>query len=192
MAACIPYTIGVIRYAITDGKLAVGSRERWIAAGVTVAQLRAKEVDAGELAAKARALLAELAGAQIALLINGRADVAMATGAAGVHLTGAAEELTVAQVRRVMPGAMISVSCHTLDDVRRARDAGADLVLFGPVFGKREAGERVQEGVGLDSLREACEVAPGKVLALGGLTEATVGSCIAAGAAGVAAIRLFS
>jgi thiamine-phosphate pyrophosphorylase len=68
----------------------------------------------------------------------------------------------------------------------------ADYILFGPIFEKRVAGELLHEGIGLERLGEACRCAEEiPVLALGGVTPANAGACIAAGAAGVAGIRMF-
>jgi len=194
--------INVVRYAITgssgfyanDAEL-LQLAARWAADSVNFVQLRAKHLDAGPLTALARKLLAVL-DPQTKLLINGRVDVAIAAGAAGVHLTAAPNELTPQQVRRIFafaeqPQPVISVSCHTLAEVKRARDEQVDLILFGPVFEKRLKGEIVVEGVGLEMLQHACELAPVKVLALGGVTETNTRECVEAGA-GISGIRLFN
>jgi thiamine-phosphate pyrophosphorylase len=191
----------VIRCAITSGTYLIGSARRWAADGVDYVQLREKKMNSGELAALARTILNEIAsvpGAPTRLLLNGRADVAVAAGAAGVHLTSHPEELTPEQVRLVFaaagqPEPIISVSCHSLDDVKRARAAGADLILFGPVFEKRIANQHITDGSGLRALASACRAAEGTpILALGGVTLENAPECLAAGAAGIAAIRLFS
>jgi thiamine-phosphate pyrophosphorylase len=194
----------MIRYAITNGSPRPGcltSQARgWVEAGIDFVQLRDKSLQAGALAALARALLDEFGqdGGPPRLLINGRADVAAAVGAAGVHLTAHPGELTPEQVRRVFtlagrPAPVVSVSCHTLDEVQRAHRAEVDLILFGPVFEKRVEGEVVAPGAGLAGLQAACKVAPGSpVLALGGITVANTPACLAAGAAGIAGIRLFA
>jgi thiamine-phosphate pyrophosphorylase len=76
--------------------------------------------------------------------------------------------------------------------VERARDAGVDLIVFGPVFEKRVEGRVVVSGVGLEVLARASRAAGGiPVVALGGVTMEVTGDCLAAGAAGVAGIRLF-
>jgi thiamine-phosphate pyrophosphorylase len=196
--------INVIRYAITgDPSVYANDVEfsslaaRWAAGNVNFLQLRAKHLDAGPLTALARKLIAAL-GPQTKLLINSRADVAIAAGAAGVHLTAASGELTPQQVRRIFaltgrPAPIISISCHTLEAAQRARDAAANLILFAPVFEKRIDGALAVNGIGLDALHRVCEaVAPLKVLALGGVTPDNAQQCIAAGAAGIAGIRLFS
>jgi thiamine-phosphate pyrophosphorylase len=204
--------VGVIRYAITGGALGEESgggdaeaREaellrlaaRWGADGVDFVQLREKSMEAGALVKLARKIVLAL-GPGTKLLVNGRADVAVVARAAGVHLTAHPEELTPEQVRRVFAlagagGPVVSVSCHAVAEVERARDGGADLILFGPVFEKRAGDEVVVRGVGVEELRRACAAAGAvKVLALGGVTGENARECLDAGAAGVAGIRLFA
>ncbi len=143
----------MLRYAITDRKRGAveAQAHRLAEAGVDFVQLREKDLEAGALAALARKVLAVLrsgpAGAK--LLINSRADVAVAVGADGVHLTSAAGALTAADVRAVyaaagLPEPIVSVSCHTLAEV--AGVSGADLILFGPVFEKGCGGWRKRRG----------------------------------------------
>jgi thiamine-phosphate pyrophosphorylase len=190
----------MLRCAITsgDGWAAMAQARRWAAKGVEFVQLREKQLGAGELVRLAAAMRVGLRETgKTKLLVNGRADVAVAAGADGVHLTSGEGELTAEQVRRVFRAAgagepVVSASCHSLEEVRRAVDGGVDMILFGPVFEKRVAGEVVVAGVGLEALREACAAA-GKapVLALGGVTWGNAERCVEAGAAGVAGIRLF-
>jgi thiamine-phosphate pyrophosphorylase len=191
----------MLRYAITsgDGWAAIDRAHRWAREGVQFVQLREKHLAAGELVKLATALRTALrTSGETKLLVNARADVAVAAGADGVHLTSRAGELTSEQVRQVFRTAgaalpVVSVSCHTVDEVRRAIADGVDLILFGPVFEKRVAGAVVAEGVGLEDLRAACAAAQGTpVLALGGITWPRSKLCIQAGAAGMAAIRLFA
>jgi thiamine-phosphate pyrophosphorylase len=192
----------MVRYTITDGSTPTPEllkhAQRWAAEGVDFVQLRKKHLVAGELAALARGMLEIFSGSKTRLLVNARADVAAATGADGVHLTAHPDELIPEQVRRVFalagrPAPILSISCHTLADIERATAAGVDLILFGPVFEKRVAGEFVIKGVGLEALHEACMAARGvPVLALGGVTQESTAACLEVGAAGVAGIRLFT
>jgi thiamine-phosphate pyrophosphorylase len=192
----------MVRYAITDGSTPAPEllkhAQRWASEGVEYVQLREQYLAAGELAALARAMLQIFSGTETKLLVNTRADVAAATGADGVHLTSHPDELTAEQVRRVFaragrPRPVVSGSCHSVKEVARAAAAGVGLILFGPVFEKRVAGEVVVPGVGLESLRKAYVAASGvPVLALGGVTEDNTAACLDAGAAGVAGIRLFA
>ena len=195
------------RYAITDRSLFSGPDEDqkaslvhrtalWAADGIDYIQLREKDLPVSILAALARRILEALRNTGTKLLINSRADVAVATAAHGVHLTGAPGQLTPAQVRELyaaarLPPPIVSVSCHTLAEVEQARK-GADLILFAPVFQKSVAGKLVTPGQGLEALRAICLAAdPTPVYALGGVTPENVPDCLEAGAAGIAGIRFF-
>ena len=204
----------MLRYAITDRLRFPGDEmvrqaallrqaQSWSVAVPDLVQLREKDLDAGALASLARRMLAILRAHSPApkLLIHSRADIALAIGADGVHLTSALGSLTPAQVRDLyasanLPAPTVSVSCHSLAEVARAiaggPDGAATLILFGPVFEKRIGSDLIAHGTGLDLLRAACAAAaPTPVLALGGVTSTNTEACLAAGAAGVAAIRLF-
>jgi thiamine-phosphate pyrophosphorylase len=125
--------------------------------------------------------------------VNSRLDIAMAARADGVHLTSAPGALKAEQVRELFPEAVVSISCHSVEEVSRIAGCGIDLILFGPVFGKVVDGAQVVAGVGLEVLRAACDIADGlPVLALGGITGERAAECVVAGAGGVAGIRLFA
>ncbi len=196
----------VPRYAITDGTVQLSAGEGDPQAdelvshcaglarkGVMFLLVREKHLPAATQVALARRIVEAVAPAPLTqVLVHGRADIALAAGAHGVHLSSTAGELTPAQVRAVLPGATVSVSCHTLEEVRRARDEQASLALFAPVFGKTIDGLEVTPATGLDALEAACQTAhPMPVFALGGVTPANAPRCLAAGAAGVAGIRMF-
>ena len=169
-------------------------------AGVDYIQLREKDLpahDLEELAREAMRILLATRPSQLAprLLINSRADVALAVGAHGVHLRS--DDTPPRDVRRLCALAarhsplatrpfVVSVSCHTAAEVARAAREHADFALFGPVF---EKGGVAAPG-GLDQLRRACR-ARIPVLALGGATVDSARTCLDAGAHGIAAIRLF-
>lgn len=213
----------MLRYAITNRaqypgdevyqqESVVREAARWAADGVEYIQVREKDLPAGELAALTRQVLAAVrkAGTGTRVLVNARLDVAVATGADGVHLTGRAGELTPAQVREVYRlagsgsgagigagivwgGPIISVSCHSVEEVRRAAGGTVDAILFGPIFGKVANGVEVAPALGLEALRRACVASEGgAVFALGGVTQERLPECAQAGAAGVAGIRLFA
>jgi thiamine-phosphate pyrophosphorylase len=136
------------------------------------------------------------------LLINSRTDVALATHAKGVHLPAGdispQDVLTAWHLNRISDNPsiskpkisppVISVSCHSVAEVNHAQADGAMIAVFAPVFEKKDAPGTTP--VGLESLRDACR-AKIPVLALGGITLANAESCLRAGAAGIAAIRLF-
>lgn len=154
------------------------------AAGIGAVQLREKDLgdrDLYELAGLARAALPP----PVRLLVNARVDIALAAGADGVHLP--ADGLPVAALRaRFGYGVLVGRSAHRVEEVERARDEGADYVTFGPVYATPGKGAPV----GLGALGRAA-AAGLPVYALGGVTLERFGELAGAGAAGIAAIRLF-
>jgi thiamine-phosphate pyrophosphorylase len=165
-------------------------------AHVDFVQLREKDLTGRALEKLARSAVETIRNvgrkSQTKLLVNGRVDMALAAGADGVHLP--VNDLSASEVRSIWAHAgksarpIISKACHTVEEVRVAAESGADFVLFAPVFEKNDApGVRA---TGLEALHEACLVGV-PVLALGGVTLANAGECFEAGAAGIAAIRLF-
>ncbi|HEV2711160.1 MAG TPA: thiamine phosphate synthase [Edaphobacter sp.] len=169
---------------------------RWAAEGINYIQLREKDLPPATLATLSRQILEILRNTQTKLLINSRADIAIATAAHGVHLTAAPGQLTPGQVRQLyaaatLPPPVLSISCHTLAEVEQAR-GHVDLILFSPIFHKSIAGEVITPGQGLEALHAAClAAAPTPVYALGGVTPENAASCLEAGAAGIAGIHLF-
>jgi thiamine-phosphate pyrophosphorylase len=174
-------------------------------AGIDYIQLREKDLSTRELEQLARQashviqeLRTENRDLRTRLLINSRSDIAIAVGADGVHLRSddiAAHEArslwTQALARSSQPVArspLLAASCHTPADIFRAESEAADFAVFAPVFGKRQAPGT--QPAGLAALREACR-AKIPVLALGGVNLENAASCLNAGAAGIAAIRLF-
>ena len=209
-------------YYITDRASLPGdesSRRRTLLAKVAEAaqarvdyiQLREKNLSTRDLESLASAALSAIREVQLdtelstenreprtVLVINSRTDVALATGADGVHLP--ANSVSAAEIRRVwdLSGcradrthparAVISVSCHHAAEVREADLAGADLALFAPVFEKKDSPNTSPSG--LDALHQACQHHI-PVFALGGVTLDSAAACLEAGAAGIAGIRLF-
>jgi thiamine-phosphate pyrophosphorylase len=160
--------------------------------GVEFILIREKHLPSGALATVSRHVIAAVRDTGTRVLVARRLDVALAIGADGVHLAGSPGELTPRLVRALMPDAFVSVSCHSLDEVRRARENGASAVLFAPVFGKTAGGVQVVDGVGVARLAEACATAGTMpVFALGGVDAGNAAACVAAGASGVAGIRMF-
>jgi thiamine-phosphate pyrophosphorylase len=180
-------------------------------AGVDYIQLREKDLSSRDLETLAREAVSVVRQAGIltdnrqsatALLINSRTDVALAVSADGVHLP--AYDISPGEVRHAWQYAMhksedtrssrepvIGVSCHSLAKVAQAAAHGATFAVFGPVFEKKIPGEQAAfPPTGLEALQEACRNAI-PVLALGGVTLANAHSCLNAGAAGIAGIRLF-
>lgn len=165
------------------------------AAGVECIQLREKDMETRALEGLARKAMAALGGSRTQLLINSRTDVALACGAHGVHLP--AKDLAASDVRSIFARAgrsnpVIGVSAHSAHEVASAEAHGASFAVFAPVFEKSGTANRE----GLEQLRRICHRAeaaqpPMPVWALGGVTLENAQQCAAAGAVGIAGIRLF-
>src|SRR5258708_37524428 len=122
-------------------------------------------------------------------LARGRADLALAAGAAGVNLPEA--DISVAGARALLgPERLVGRSVHSLAAASTAAAEGADFILFGPVFPTPT--HPGTAGLGLAALGGVVGAVTIPVLAIGGVDEERGGDCLAAGAAGYAAIRLFS
>jgi len=181
----------LLLYAITDRSQLKGSLLDRIAllleAGVDFLQIREKDLPSRDLFALAEAALALPNPHSTRILINERADVALAAGAHGVHLP--ANSISPGRIRAVAPsGFTIGVSCHTAAEVVRAEEEGADFAVFGPVFdtpSKRAYGPPL----GLGALEQAVRGRTIPVLALGGITLGNFRECRVA--AGIAAVSLF-
>jgi thiamine-phosphate pyrophosphorylase len=178
----------MIRCYITDRRSAgdlLGTIARNLAQGVNWVQIREKDLPARELIDLVRQAVAR--GGKI--LVNTRADVAIAAGAAGVHLPSAS--IAPRTWRAITPpGFLIGVSCHSLEDVELAEAEGADYVLFGPVFSPLSKTSDLAPR-GLTELGRVSRAVKIPVLALGGITNDNAPLCVEAGAAGVAGISLF-
>jgi thiamine-phosphate pyrophosphorylase len=155
-------------------------------AGVRAVQLREKDLTPKEVCALAEGVQSALVSKGARLFINDRADVARAVGASGVHLPEAG--LPVRAARRALgPGGVVGVSTHDLDGARRAEEAGADFVTFGPVFFTPSKAAYGQP-VGLKKLEAVARLLTVPLFAIGGIGPGRVRSCLEAGAHGVAAI----
>jgi thiamine-phosphate pyrophosphorylase len=156
------------------------------AAGATLLQLRAKLLGAGAMTALASRMVVAAREYGARIIVNDRADVALAAGAAGVHVGD--EDLPVTAARDVLgEGAIVGYSTHSIDDVAAAASQPADYLGFGPVFASpTKAGVRAPRGI--DALAAACRASHVPVVAIGGVTLATAPACWRAGAASVAVI----
>jgi len=163
------------------------------AAGAGWIQIREKDLDSRSLVELARFAVAETRGSSARVLVNDRLDVALAANAGGVHLGEKSLPLeTVTEWRRTTGRLdfLIGVSCHSLESARAAERGGADYIFYGPVFATPSKAE-FGAPQGTERLREVCASVGIPVLAIGGVNVDNAHECIAAGAAGIAAIRLF-
>lgn len=172
--------------------------------GLDWIQIREKHLPARELLDLSRDAVAAARNASgdsanpARIFVNDRLEVALAAGAAGVHLGG--ESVPVAETVRwcdearrtghVAPDFGIGASCHSSEQARAAERDGANYIFFGPIF---DTPSKHSFGApqGLERLSEICAAIKIPVIAIGGVNEENAASCIRAGAAGIAAIRLF-
>jgi thiamine-phosphate pyrophosphorylase len=178
------------------------------AAGVDWIQLREKDLSGKALAH----LVREVSRGTLSvpgdgrpsarIIVNDRLDVALSESTDGVHL--GERSLPVDQARRLVDSRLkettmtqpvpknflLGVSCHSVGGARSAAGQGADYIFFGPIFATpSKAAMGAPQGV--TNLAEVCRSVAIPVLAIGGITLENAGTCIAAGATGIAAIRLF-
>ncbi len=164
-----------------------------VACGVDWVQIREKDLPARELFRIAREANS-IAGPAARIVVNDRLDVALAAGAGGVHL--GSESAPVSEVVRwcraghAPEGFLVGASCHQIEGAVGAEKDGADYVFFGPVFATPSK-LRYGPPQGIEPLAEVCRRVRIPVLAIGGVTAANAAECLRAGAAGIAAIRLF-
>lgn len=178
--------------AISDrASLPEGDLAAWLAplgaAGIDAVQIREKDLDDRSLYVLARLARSSLPP-RARLLINGRVDIALAAGADGAHLPADGPPLSALR-QRFGPGVLLGLSTHHVEEVEQALQDGADYVTFGPVW---PTSSKASFGPPLGTGELARAAAVGiPVYALGGVTLDRFGEAAAAGAAGIAGIRLF-
>jgi len=152
---------------------------------VPLIQIREKKISAKSLFELTSTVANFTRGSATRLLVNDRADIALAAGADGVHL--AANYLPVDVIRRNFPdNFIIGISTHSIEELVNASENGADFALFGPVF----ATPGKSEPHGVAKLSEVCDLmAPFPVIGIGGIDEFNYRLALDAGASGVASIR---
>jgi len=155
---------------------------------ISLIQIREKKLSARLVFEIARAAVKITQNTGTKLLVNDRADIALAANADGVHLT--ARSLSAGAIRRAFPeDFIIGVSTHTIEEAENARNQTADFVTFSPIFSMPNK-DKFQ---GIENLREVCEkLKPFPVIALGGIDETNYKSVLENGASGFAAIRFLN
>jgi thiamine-phosphate pyrophosphorylase len=160
-------------------------------AGMDLIQIREPRLDDRSLLKIVRAAIDAVAGTGARVLVNDRLDVALAAGAAGVHLRG--NSFDAADARRLAPGEfLIGRSVHSVAEaVHAEQGGGCDYLVFGTVFpsATKPAGH---PAAGVEALERVCAAVTLPVLAIGGATVANTPRIAASGASGIAAISLFA
>jgi thiamine-phosphate pyrophosphorylase len=179
----------------------LGVIEATVTAGVNWIQIREKDMSGLECSLLVRHALQSATSSSAdsshpaRILVNDRLDVALAERAGGVHL--GANSLSVRDANRLRearsklkPDFLLGVSCHSQAEAASAARDGADYLFFGPIF---PTPSKAQHGPpqGPGRLAEVCRSVAIPVIAIGGITLANASLCLVAGAAGIAAIRLF-
>jgi len=174
----------MIRCYVTDRRQGdvVAYSSRAVASGVDLIQVREKDLSGADLFDLVCRIRDVTTGTKTKVLVNGRLDIALIAHLDGVHLPG--DGLPAAQVRPLVR--TLSVSCHSLEEALQAERDGADYIIFGPIF--ETPGKKA---VGIDTLRRISQSLKTPVLAIGGITLENTAAAIEAGAAGIAAIRMF-
>jgi thiazole tautomerase (transcriptional regulator TenI) len=179
----------VILCLVTDGRRrpVLEHCEDAIHAGVDLIQIREPGLEASALLSLAAAAVAIARGTPTRIVVNDRLDVAIASGAHGVHLRG--DSIPPERARSMAPaGFLIGRSVHSADEaVLAAR--GADYVVAGTVF-PTSSKPGLRQHLGLGGLAAIVRAVPVPVLAIGGVTVERIEAAASAGAAGIAAIGL--
>ena len=154
-------------------------------AGARILQLRLKDTGARDLLAVARAITPLCRAADAIFIVNDRVDIALLADADGVHL--GQEDLPLEAARRILgPGRIIGVSTHAIEQARYAEANGADYIGFGAIYSGGL--KNVQQAQGLERLRAVRQAVRIPIVAIGGITEATLPEVLAAGADAAAII----
>jgi thiamine-phosphate diphosphorylase len=175
-------------YAIVDpsaGHDPVELARMMLEAGVRIMQLRLKDVSTRDFLAAARAISQLCHRRDAIFIVNDRVDITMLSDADGVHL--GQHDLPLAEGRELLgPDKIIGVSTSNVDLARAAEAGGADYIGFGPMY---PGGlKNIQQGRGIEGLAQVRAVVKLPMVAIGGITEATVPEVLAAGADAAAII----
>lgn len=171
----------------SDGLLELVARA--VAVGVDVIQVREPDLRDAEMLVLVRRCVALADGSATAIVVNDRLDIALAGGAAGVHLRGGSVAAPTIR-RHTPPGFLLGRSVHGAAEAQAVADAGGvDYLTFGTVYRSRSKPGLAPQGA--DRLGSVVQGVSLPVLAIGGITVDNTGEVFGRGAAGVAAIDLF-
>ena len=186
MRASVPRTLAISGGRALAGQDTLAWAEAVVKAGIDALQIRENDLSDRDLLELCLAVR-KVVPTAVALLINGRLDIALAVDADGVHLRS--DSLPVGRVRRQCPDLLIGKSAHNRKEILEARDQGVAYVVLGPIFPPRSKTQN-RPCLGLEGLRSTCDLGL-PVLALGGLSLERLPEVAASGAAGIAGITMF-
>jgi thiamine-phosphate pyrophosphorylase len=170
---------------LTKAEDLISASEELASAGVTLLQYRNKSGHAREMLQQAQELRRRL-GNSVKLIMNDRADLALAGGFDGVHV--GQDDLSPEWVRRVIgQGFWLGVSTHNPEQIKQADSTSADYIAVGPVF-TTASKAKPDPVIGLEGVRRARELTRKPLVAIGGITRENCRAVIAAGADSVAVI----
>ncbi|WP_456402956.1 thiamine phosphate synthase [Persephonella sp.] len=176
-------------YAITDRKQFKYDFEvqieRMLKNGIRFFQLREKDLNSEELFKLSKKMESLLKGYDAFFTVNDRLDIAVVTGAVGVHLPE--KSIPINEIRRKFPDIIIGKSCHSLEDALKAEKEGADYIFISPIFETPNKGKPL----GISYLKEVVKQINIPVYALGGINEENIKDVLNTGVFGVAGIRIF-
>lgn len=178
-------------YLVTDRPLSLGRDIAWVVkeavkGGVTMVQLREKDIDTREFIELALKLKPILREAGVPLIINDRVDVALAVDADGVHI--GQSDMPYELARRLLgPDKIIGLSAENMDQVREANSLDIDYVAVSPVYSTATKTDTAPP-FGLEGLREAVKLSVHPSVAIGGMNARTTADAFATGVDGIAVV----
>ncbi len=180
-------------YFITDASLTkrgvLQDATDAIRGGARIIQLRDKKASPKEMLEAAMSLRETTAKPGILFIVNDNVEIAIQSGADGVHL--GQEDAGISEARKKMPGKIIGISVSTPNEAMDAQEKGADYLGVGPIFATLTKADAVKP-IGLAGLKEIRKTTSLPIIAIGGITHENARSAIEAGAGGVCAISAAS
>jgi thiamine-phosphate pyrophosphorylase len=178
-------------YPITDKRISgrpthLAILKELVRGGATLVQIRDKETEVRELLTDLRRCVEFSAKHGVSLMVNDRCDLALCSGADGIHL--GQDDLPPAAARRILgPGSLIGYSTHTLGQARKSKGLPIDYLAFGPIY-TTATKQDAASVVGLSKLRKVCAGSSLPVVAIGGIDLNRLREVLDAGAHSAAVI----
>lgn len=178
-------------YLVTDRGLSLGRDIEWVVSeavkgGVSIVQLREKDIDTREFVELGKRLKALLTPLGVPLIINDRVDVALAVDADGVHIGQSDMPYEIAR-KLLGPDKIIGLSAENIDDILEANKLDVDYVAISPVYSTTTKTDTAAP-FGLDGVEKAVKLSVHPTVCIGGMNEKTVADVMARGTDGVAVV----